>query len=83
MVILPSTLDFSVSYRYKSTVEGIEVPVIIRVGGYSVEAFPKLDTGAASCVFERRHAPDTPSGRRSWPVSAFPDSRWELYRIRT
>jgi len=53
---LPSTLDCSVSYRYNSTVEGIEVPVTIRVGGYSVEALPKLDTGAASCIFERRYA---------------------------
>jgi len=53
---MPARLDFSVSYRYNSLVEGIEVPVTLRLGSRFVETLPKLDTGATFCVFERRYA---------------------------
>ena len=52
---MPVTLDFSISHRYDSRADGIEVPVTIRVGAQSVEFSAKLDTGAASCIIERRY----------------------------
>jgi len=50
---VPLTLDFSASYRYKSLVEGIEVPVTLHLGGKTAYVPTKLDTGATFCVFER------------------------------
>jgi hypothetical protein len=64
---MPVSLEFSVSHRYNSSADGIEVPVTLRIGGQSVDLTTKLDTGAAYCIFDRRYAEmlrlDVESGR--------------------
>jgi len=64
---MPVSLEFSVSYQYNSSADGIEVPVTLRIGGQSVDLIAKLDTGAARCIFDRRYAEmlglDVESGR--------------------
>jgi hypothetical protein len=51
---MPS-LDFDVKHRYLGGPEGIEIPVALCAGSVSVEFLAKVDTGAASCVFERKY----------------------------
>lgn len=53
---MPVSLEFAASHRYASTVDGIEVPVTLRVGGQSIDLIAKVDRGAAHCIFERRYA---------------------------
>jgi len=53
---MPVSAEFSFSYRYHSSAEGIEVPVTLGSGVQSVDLIAKLDTGAAYCIFERRYA---------------------------
>src|SRR4051794_33496102 len=47
------SLDFSVSYRYNSLADGIEIPVVLWAGDRHERVFAKLDTGSTYCVFER------------------------------
>ena len=64
---MPVSLDFDTSHHYAASVEGIEVPIMLRLGRQSVELLGKLDTGAAHCIFERKYAEmlglDVESGR--------------------
>lgn len=53
---MPHTLRFDSIHEYNSSLVGIEVPTVLMVGRHEVTVFPKLDTGAANCVFERRYA---------------------------
>lgn len=50
------TLRFEKVHQYDSSLVGIEVPTVLIAGRREVTVFPKLDTGAANCVFERRYA---------------------------
>lgn len=52
---MPS-LQFARVHRYNWHANGIEVPVTLIAGQRIVEISAKLDTGAAHCIFERRHA---------------------------
>ena len=52
---MPVSLNFDASHRYAS-IEGIEVPIELRVGDRKIELFARVDTGAAHCIFERRYA---------------------------
>jgi hypothetical protein len=64
---MAASLDFDASYRYADKTDGIEVPITLSNGRQSIELIGKLDTGAAHCVFERKHAEwlgmDVESGR--------------------
>src|SRR5258708_8189459 len=53
---MPVSMEFSFSHHYRSSAEGIEVPVTLGSGGQSVDLMAKVDTGAAHCIFERRYA---------------------------
>ena len=52
---MPLSLAFDASHRYAS-VNGIDVPIELRVGERKVELLARLDTGAAHCIFERQYA---------------------------
>jgi predicted aspartyl protease len=64
---MPVSLDFDASYHYAEAIDGIDIPIMLRVGRESVEFLAKLDTGAANCIFERKYAEmlriDVESGR--------------------
>ena len=64
---MPTSLEFETSHQYEGSVEGIEIPVALSAGEYSVELLAKLDTGASYCIFERKYAEmlglDVESGR--------------------
>ena len=64
---MPVSLDFETSHYYTTAIDGIDVPIVLRVGRQSVEFLAKLDTGAAHCIFERKYAEmlglDVGSGR--------------------
>jgi predicted aspartyl protease len=53
---MPVALEFQFAHDYARAVDGIDVPIALSSGSQSVEFLAKLDTGAASCVFERQYA---------------------------
>jgi hypothetical protein len=53
---MSETLEFALSYDYDTLQLGITVPVTLKFGANSRDFSAKIDTGAAHCVFERRHA---------------------------
>jgi len=52
---MPLSLAFDASHRY-AAIDGIDVPIELRVGERKVELLARLDTGAAHCIFERQYA---------------------------
>ena len=67
MVGIPVSLAFDAAHHYTDGLDGIEVPITLRIGRQSVALLAKLDTGAAHCIFERKYAEmlgvDVDSGR--------------------
>jgi hypothetical protein len=51
---MPS-LEFSQVHHYDSTEGGISMPAVLRSGGKTTRLVAYLDTGAANCLFERKH----------------------------
>jgi hypothetical protein len=50
-------LSFNVVREYSLSSTGIEVPIVLSVGADRRVALPaKIDTGAASCIFQRGYA---------------------------
>jgi len=50
------TLTFAVRHDYGALAgDGIVIPITLSVGDHSVRLLPKLDTGAAFCIFERAY----------------------------
>jgi hypothetical protein len=49
-------LEFSQTYSYQTSTEGIPLPVVLRSGRETVDLIAHVDTGAANCLFERKHA---------------------------
>ena len=49
---MPS-IEFAAEHRYRTSNEGIVLPVILSQGHQFVEAPARLDTGAADCLFHR------------------------------
>jgi hypothetical protein len=64
---MPISLSFSATHRYRDQAPAVELPVVLRAGGNSVDVRARVDTGAANCIFERRFAEllglDVESGR--------------------
>jgi hypothetical protein len=48
-------LKYADLITYDTSLSGIELPVILRVGSESTQFQAKLDTGASHCIFERLH----------------------------
>jgi hypothetical protein len=48
-------LEFDTTHQYTEAKDGINVPIALAIGSQSVELLAKLDTGAAHCIFERKH----------------------------
>ena len=51
-----ASFEFAVSHHYGFETDGVEVPVVLRIGTQSVDVKAKVDTGSAHCIFERRYA---------------------------
>jgi hypothetical protein len=52
---LSHKLTFAALHRYDSALDGIEVPIKLKVGEQEVNLAAKLDTGASWCFFEREY----------------------------
>ena len=50
---MPWTLSFSTLTEYDSGQPGINVPVILRLGGHEAQCLAKIDTGSSDCIFRR------------------------------
>jgi len=55
-VRMPVSLEFDNAHKYNEATDGINVPITLTIGIQSVDLLPKLDTGAANCIFERKYA---------------------------
>jgi len=53
---MPVSLEFDNAHKYNEATDGINVPITLTIGIQSVDLLPKLDTGAANCIFERKYA---------------------------
>lgn len=53
---MPYPLSFRIRHAYRSSDEGVSVPVSLRMGAEIVNLFAKIDTGADYCLFERGFA---------------------------
>lgn len=52
---MPEEIYFEIVHKYQTLETGIVLPAILRLGDEGVDVRTKLDTGAAFCVFERKH----------------------------
>jgi len=53
---LLTSFEFAVSYHYGAKGPGLTIPLTISNGNRVVHVDPIIDTGASSCIFERKHA---------------------------
>ena len=52
---MPYRVDFEALLTYEIGEPGIGVPAVLKSSGKTVVVSAKIDTGAACCLFERRH----------------------------
>jgi hypothetical protein len=53
---MPYPMSFHIRYQYRSSDNGVIVPVLLSIGSASVKLAARVDTGAQNCLFQRDYA---------------------------